>query len=203
VFQIFPAFAKVKESSVRQRRDHLTQLLKRGTMKTIASAACIAVFACVVVVQASGGAPSKSVTVEIKDAQGQNVGTAVLSEAPHGVKIKLDVKGLPPGEHSLHIHQNAKCEPPDFKSAGPHFNGASGHADHAGMPAGDIPDFSLIVGADGTGHATVVAPNVSMGTDDHSVFSNGGTAVVIHAVAGGTSTAAPPRIACGVISKPE
>lgn len=172
-------------------------------MKTIASAACIAVFACVVVVQASGGAPSKSVTVEIKDAQGQNVGTAVLSEAPHGVKIKLDVKGLPPGEHSLHIHQNAKCEPPDFKSAGPHFNGASGHADHAGMPAGDIPDFSLIVGADGTGHATVVAPNVSMGTDDHSVFSNGGTAVVIHAVAGGTSTAAPPRIACGVISKPE
>jgi Cu-Zn family superoxide dismutase len=115
----------------------------------------------------------------------------------------LDVKGLPPGEHSLHIHQNAKCEAPDFKSAGPHFNGASGHAEHTALPAGDIPDFSLIVAADGTGHATVVAPNVSMGADEHSVFSNGGTAIVIHAVARGTSTAAPPRIACGVISKPE
>jgi Cu-Zn family superoxide dismutase len=173
-------------------------------MKTIASVLCVVVLAGgIAAVQARSAAPSKPVTVEIKDAQGQNIGTAVLSEAPHGVKIKLDVKGLPPGEHSLHIHQNAKCEAPDFKSAGPHFNGASGHADHMCMPAGDIPDFSLIVAADGTGHATVVAPNVTLGADEHSVFSNGGTAIVIHAVAGGTSSAAPPRIACGVISKPE
>ncbi|HXN53286.1 MAG TPA: superoxide dismutase family protein [Candidatus Acidoferrum sp.] len=173
-------------------------------MKTIASVVCLVVLAgSVAVVQARSAAASKPITVEIKDAQGQKVGTAVLSEAPQGVRIKLDVKGLPPGEHSLHIHQNAKCEPPDFKSAGPHFNGASGHAGHAGLPAGDIPDFSLIVAADGTGHATVVAPNVSLGTDEHSVFSNGGTAIVIHAVAGGTSSAAPPRIACGVIGKPE
>jgi superoxide dismutase, Cu-Zn family len=173
-------------------------------MKTIASFVCLAVLAGgISAVQARSAAASKPVTVEIKDAQGQTVGTAVLSEAAQGVKIKLDVKGLPPGEHSLHIHQNAKCEPPDFKSAGPHFNGASGHADHAGLPAGDIPDFSLIVGADGTGHAAVVAPNVTMGTDEHSVFSNGGTAIVIHAVAGGTSSAAPPRIACGVIAKPQ
>jgi Cu-Zn family superoxide dismutase len=147
---------------------------------------------------------AKPVTVNIKNAEGQSIGTAVLSEAPHGVKIKLDVKGLPPGEHSLHIHQVAKCEPPDFKSAGPHFNGASGgHADHTGLPAGDIPDFSLIVAADGTAHATVVAPNVTLGTDEQSVFSNGGTAIVIHAVAGGSGSAAPPRIACGVITKPE
>ena len=173
-------------------------------MKTIAHFVCLAVLAGgFAAVQARSAAASKPVTVEIKDAQGQTVGTAVLSEASQGVKIKLDVKGLPPGEHSLHIHQLAKCEPPDFKSAGPHFNGASGHAEHTGLPAGDIPDFSLIVAADGTGHATVVAPNVTLGTDDHSVFSNGGTAIVIHAVAGGTSSAAPPRIACGVIAKPQ
>jgi superoxide dismutase, Cu-Zn family len=173
-------------------------------MKTIASFVCLAVLAGGFgPVQARSAAASKPVTVEIKDAQGQAVGTAVLSEAAQGVRIKLDVKGLPSGEHSLHIHQNAKCEPPDFKSAGPHFNGASGHADHVGLPAGDIPDFSLIVAADGTGHASVVAPNVTLGADEHSVFSNGGTAIVIHAVAGGTTSAAPPRIACGVISKPQ
>jgi Cu-Zn family superoxide dismutase len=143
----------------------------------------------------------KPVAVDIKNAHGQTVGTAVLTEAPRGVKIKLDIKGLPPGEHSLHIHQVAKCEAPDFKSAGPHFNGASGHADHAGLPAGDIPDFSLIVAADGTAHATVVAPNVTLGNDEHSVFSNGGTAIVIHAVASGASSSAP-RIACGVVTKP-
>ncbi len=65
---------------------------------------------------------SKPVTVEIKNAQDQNVGTAILSEAPHGVKIKIDIKNFPPGQHSIHIHQTAKCEPPDFTSAGPHFD---------------------------------------------------------------------------------
>ena len=145
---------------------------------------------------------SKGFTVEIKNVQGQTVGTAVLTPAPKGVKITLDIKNLPPGEHSIHIHQFAKCEPPDFKTAGPHFAGGHSH-ETMGMPAGDIPDFSLIVAADGTAHATTVAPNVTLGTDESSVFSNGGTAIVIHAVSGGTGTAAPARIACGVITKPD
>jgi superoxide dismutase, Cu-Zn family len=144
----------------------------------------------------------KSVTVDIKNVQGQSVGTAVLTPAPKGVKVTLDIKDLPPGEHSIHIHQFAKCEPPDFKSAGPHFGGGHSH-EGMSMPAGDIPDFSLIVAADGTAHATTIAPNVTLGTDANSVFSNGGTSLVIHAVSGGSGGAAPARIACGVITKPE
>jgi superoxide dismutase, Cu-Zn family len=170
-------------------------------MRTIASLGCVCLLFCVAAApRAKGGPAIKPVTVDIKNADGQSVGTAVLSEAPHGVRIKLDIKILPPGEHSLHIHQMAKCEGPDFKSAGPHFGM---HMGHGGAPAGDIPDFSLVVGADGTAHASVIAPDVTLGADDHSVFSNGGTALVIHAVATGASSSAPPRIACGVITKQE
>jgi Cu-Zn family superoxide dismutase len=146
---------------------------------------------------------AKSVVVEVKNAVGQSIGTATLTDAAPGVRIKLDIRTLPPGEHSIHIHQLAKCEGPDFKSAGPHFTGAAGGHDHSGAPAGDIPNFVLVVGADGTAHASVVAPNVTLGSDDHSVFSNGGTALVIHAVHSETDGGAPPRIACGVITRAE
>jgi len=36
--------------------------------------------------------------------------------------------------------------------------------------------------------------------DDNSVFNNGGTTIAIHAVAG---TGAPPRIAGGMVTRPE
>jgi Cu-Zn family superoxide dismutase len=170
-------------------------------MRSLACAALLLSAAGLVFAQDSQArAAAKPVTVDIKNAQGQSIGTATLTPAAKGVTIKIDIKNLAPGEHSIHIHQVAKCEPPDFKSAGPHFGGA--HT-HGAAPAGDIPDFALIVAADGTAHATTVAPNVTLGDDENSVFSNGGTAIVIHAVAGGTGTGAPARIACGVITKPE
>jgi superoxide dismutase, Cu-Zn family len=167
-------------------------------------AGSLAVCAAMQIAPAAASPVPKPVVVDIKNASGQSVGTATLTDAAPGVRIKLDIRSLPPGEHSIHIHQVAKCEPPDFKSAGPHFSGmAGGHEHGAGAPAGDIPNFSLVVAADGTAHVTVVAPNVTLGADDHSVFSNRGTTIVIHAVSSETTSGAPPRIACGVIAKPE
>lgn len=177
-------------------------------MRTMASAAFLLLLsvAAVFAQEDQKRAASKPVTVNIINAQGHSVGTAALSEWTQGVKIKLDIKNLPPGAHLMHIHQFAKCEPPDFKSAGPHFNptGAS-HGEHAptGLPAGDIPNFVLTVAADGTAHTSVIAPSVTFGTENTSVFSNGGTSLVIHAVAVEVSAAAPPRIACAVIAKPQ
>src|ERR1700736_4207880 len=146
---------------------------------------------------------TKPVSVDIKNSEGQSIGTATLTPAPQGVKIKLDIKDLPPGQHSIHIHQVGKCDAPDFKSAGPHFFGSSAGHEHGAAPAGDIPNFTLIVAPDHTAHVSVVAPNVTLGSGDNSVFSNGGTSIVIHAVTDTSAAAAPARIACGVIVKPE
>ena len=148
----------------------------------------------------------KAVTVKLQDGQGKNVGTATLSSAAHGVNIKLNVHDLTPGDHAIHVHQTAKCEGPDFKSAGAHFNPDGkkhGLQNPDGPHAGDIPNFT--VGAKGKSKATVGAPNVTLGDDPHSVFTAGGTALVIHAKADDGKTDpsgnSGDRIACGVISK--
>jgi Cu-Zn family superoxide dismutase len=152
----------------------------------------------------SGGEPRAG--ARLRDAAGKEVGEATLVPAPGGVKIDLAVKGVKPGTHAFHVHAAGKCEAPDFKSAGPHFNPAGkqhGHANPQGAHAGDLPNVE--VGADGSAKLTVVAGGVTLGEGAGSLFPPGGTSVVLHADPddGKTDPAgnAGARIACGVVER--
>jgi Cu-Zn family superoxide dismutase len=165
-----------------------------------------AVTAAAAIASLAGPPQGKPVVVRLANAKGDSIGVARLSSDPRGVKIALSVSELGPGEHAIHVHQTATCEGPAFTSAGGHFNPEQkqhGLDNPQGPHAGDMPNF--MVDASGHSTATVVAPGVTLSDGPHSVYSNGGTALVIHEKADDMKSDpagnAGARIACGVIKK--
>lgn len=157
-----------------------------------------------------GKAPEKvkltSITSIIHDVQGKELGTAEFSSITNGIKIKLNLKGVPPGKHGAHFHEKGLCEGPDFKTAGGHFNPE--HKEHGihnekGPHVGDLPNIE----ADTKGNIQIefVTLSATLDSSEKSLLQKEGTSFVIHAKEDDLKTdpsgASGERIACGVIRK--
>ena len=140
----------------------------------------------------------------LRDADGRTVGTAQFSEAAGGVRLSLQVSGLPPGGHGIHVHAVGQCDPAAFTSAGAHFNPDSrqhGLSNPAGPHAGDLP--ALVVAPNGQASYTATSARVTLGPGPASLFDADGSALIIHAAADDQVTDptgnSGDRIACGIL----
>ena len=149
----------------------------------------------------------RTVAFELKAGDGASAGKALLTEAPNGVLLRVEAKGLKPGWHGLHFHEKGDCSKSDFTSAGGHVHAkptvVHGLLNPDATEAGDLPN--LYAAADGTAVTEIFSTYVSLdGSGGRPGLADAdGAALVIHAnpddyraqPIGG----AGPRIACGVI----
>lgn len=145
-------------------------------------------------------APS-TVTAELKNAAGQGVGKATLTEAPKGVLLRIEATGLTPGWHGVHFHEKGDCSKADFTSAGGHTHGGGDRVHGLMNPkaneTGDLPN--LYVDAHGMGSAEAYSALTSL----KALRDADGSAVVIHANADDHMAqpigGAGARVACAVV----
>jgi Cu-Zn family superoxide dismutase len=149
-----------------------------------------------------GGAP-----MALINSAGQSIGTVRAWQTAGGLAFRIDAAGLPHGVHGIHVHSVGRCDPPDFASAGPHWNPTAKHHginNPLGPHAGDLPNVE--VAANGVLGATVTLPNANIfappGTPG-ALLDADGAALVIHAAADDYKTDpsgnSGARIACAVI----
>lgn len=166
--------------------------------------------ACAAALFAGAGYAQQRTTINIvaisDKGTGESLGTIVFSDTPQGLSIEPTLKGLPPGPHGFHVHENPSCQPREQDGKMVAGLAAGGHYDPKGTKAhrgphsaeghlGDLP--VLVVDKDGTSSAKVVASRLK-------VADLRGRAVIIHA--GGDNFDDKPqplgggggRIACGV-----
>lgn len=120
---------------------------------------------------------------------GQKIGTLVATEAPRGILLRLELAGLRPGWHGMHVHSVATCADAGFKASGGHVHAMAVTAPVHGLlmdretDLGDLPN--IYAGADGHAAAEVFAPNLSLGDSPGrlNLLDADGSALIIHAAA--------------------
>jgi len=144
--------------------------------------------------------PTGGAAMALVNASGQSIGTVRAWQTAGGVTLRIDAAGLPHGVHGIHVHAVGRCDPPDFASAGAHWNPAGrqhGFDNPLGHHAGDL--HNVTVAANGVlGEAVTIA-----GTSMATLIDGAGASLVIHAAADDYATDpsgnSGARIACAVL----
>lgn len=149
--------------------------------------------------------PPPAAMARLIDANGRPVGQAVFLQQGRSVRVLLDVTGMPPGMHAVHLHEVGRCDPPSFESAGGHFNpekAQHGSMNRRGPHAGDLTN--IVVETGGKGHLETSTRRVNVrwrGKD--SLLAGNGTAIIVHANADDLTTdpdgGSGARLACGAV----
>lgn len=145
-------------------------------------------------------------TANLVDSTGARAGVATFSDSAGTVQMAVSVTGLTPGRHGIHIHETGTCTPPDFKSAGGHFNPEAkehGLENPQGPHAGDLPN--LLVEEDGSADTTLTVPAGRLAEGPTSMLGTQQRALVIHADPDDQTTDpsgnSGARVVCGVIER--
>ena len=144
-----------------------------------------------------------SATADARTAAGMLGARATTTQMGDSIRVRLEAMGMPRGTYAAHIHTTGVCAPPDFSSAGPHWNPTGqqhGRNNPAGMHKGDLPN--LTVGTDGRGSFEYTIPGAWLRGGPSPMLDADGAAVVIHAQAddyrSDPAGNAGARMACGV-----
>jgi Cu-Zn family superoxide dismutase len=161
------------------------------------------------------GPVTEGPSVPLVDSKGNIIGKVQGGDSDDGARLLIEARGLPPGSHGIHIHETGLCEPPDFKSAGGHWNPAGkqhGGDNPNGAHAGDLEN--MIVASDGSVRAEIIVPNAfiqkegrNAGPGSFEIADADGAAVVIHVDPDDYRTDpsgnSGERIACAVLASPQ
>jgi Cu-Zn family superoxide dismutase len=154
-------------------------------------------------VDTRAGSDSAKAHATLRNGSGESVGQATFTQTDNGVQLSLHAAKLPSGAHGLHIHENGTCAPPDFESAGEHFNPAQrqhGFEVQGGPHMGDMRN--LDVGENGEAATERPLEAAKLDSSDRSLI---GRAIVIHEKPDDYKSQpagdAGKRIACGVIER--
>ncbi len=165
--------------------------------------------------QTGAGPITQAPSVPLVNASGEIIGQVRGGDSPNGAVLEIDAHDLPPGVHAIHIHDVGICQPPDFKSAGGHWNPTGkqhGGENPNGAHVGDLQNVT--VAQDGTLRARIVVPGTYLSNNgrdvkpgSYEIFDASGASVVIHAKPDDYKTDpsgnSGDRIACAALAPPQ